>query len=939
MILSGTHGLRVARRIVGLFVACALLPVAITIALSYARVQDALLAQRIGQLREVAADYSASVFERLSIADLLAQSLAEETMAGRTPDPKRRVANFFRAAAVVEGGERRVVFGSPSRLPDLTAVDPLEEQRAGDSFRLSVSADGNNGHRGLWLVRAVPAAEAARRHIAMELEPRYVWGAADDMPYQTDICVLDTHGEALYCTKPQPAAALAAFRARTTTESRGDLAWESGGTRYVGGYLELFLKARFGASAWTVVAIQPEEYALAPVQSVRRVVVPIVLLGLLIAALLGLVQVRRTLGPLKALTDATARIAARDFDARVPATRDDEFGALAAAFNSMSARLGRQFESLEANAEIDGVILSSVDISKISAIVLRRVAQVMPAGRCILLLADPAHQGAYRVHTAEDPGGLAGCLVTLTESEIGRLTAATGGLSLTDSGEASVTALAVMGLRNACTLPIFLANELAGVVVVGHDEGRPPDTDDIAQLRELADRVAVALATAQRDQELHRRAHYDALTQLPNRRLGMEELTRAVAAARRHDRPLAVLFVDLDEFSAVNDSLGHAAGDQVLVHAAARLRECVRKSDIVARLGGDEFALVLPEIREAQDAALAATHMIEALSRPFRVDREDAFVSASVGIALYPGDGANAEELLRHADLAMYQAKQKGRRRLAFFEPSMNADVQRRLTLHHELRQALEQEQFTLYYQPQLDVASGRIFGAEALIRWNHPVRGLVPPVQFIGFAESSVLIEDIGRWALRAACRQFMEWRTDGLPLEHVSVNVAPRQFGNPELTGTVAEALRESEMAAAALRLEITESAVIDNEGPVAANLADLNKLGVRLELDDFGTGYSSLAYLQRLPVATVKLDRALVRTIETDESHRAVVRAAIDMVHALGKTVVAEGVETAGQLAILGRLGCNAIQGYHLSPPLPAAAFVKFVRKHAAGARTAA
>jgi len=275
----------------------------------------------------------------------------------------------------------------------------------------------------------------------------------------------------------------------------------------------------------------------------------------------------------------------------------------------------------------------------------------------------------------------------------------------------------------------------------------------------------------------------------------------------------------------------------------------------------------------------------------------------------------------------MYHAKSAGRGEFAFFEPVMNADIRRRIEMERELRTALDESQFVLHYQPQVDLKSARIVGAEALIRWMHPQRGLVPPLQFIAFAESSGMIEDIGRWALRAAVAQFVTWRAQGVELDHISVNVSPRQFRNPNFTAMVAGALREYLMPAPALRLEITESAVMDHSA-AAANLAGLTELGVRLELDDFGTGYSSLAHLQRLPIATIKVDRAFVRNIATDPSAHAVVRATVDMAHALGKSVVAEGVEYAAQLALLRKMNCDVVQGYYTSPPLTAAALVEFL-----------
>jgi diguanylate cyclase (GGDEF)-like protein len=456
-------------------------------------------------------------------------------------------------------------------------------------------------------------------------------------------------------------------------------------------------------------------------------------------------------------------------------------------------------------------------------------------------------------------------------------------------------------------------------------------------LWKLVDRVAVALTAAQRDLELHRRAYYDALTRLPNRVLTLEELERAVAQAARHKRVLAVLFVDLDGFSDVNDTLGHEAGDELLARAAERLRRCVRKSDVVGRLGGDEFTVILPELPEPEHASIAARHLIAELSEPFRLKAGEAFVSASVGIALFPNDGDKAEDLLRNADLAMYNAKQSGRGQVAFFQASMNQEVQRRVVLERELREALDGGQFELYYQPQLDLRSGRICAAEALIRWRHPVRGLVRPVEFIAFAESSGLIDPIGQWVLRTACAQLAAWRAQGLPLEYISVNVSPRQFRRPGLATLVGEILQKHELAPAALHLEITESALFGDQPAANANFAALTALGMQLELDDFGTGYSSLARLQHVPVAAVKLDRSFISPIERNTGAQAVVRAAIEMSHALGKYVVAEGVEDAAQLALLTRMGCDIAQGHHLSPPVPAADFAGFVRQRALLAST--
>jgi diguanylate cyclase (GGDEF)-like protein len=894
MIRYRPAGTRLTRHLVTLFVVCALLPLGAAIYVGYGRVHEALVTQRIALLKDAAASYGTALVDRLNAADAVSRSGALDADTG-----------YFRAGVVLIPGPPRALFGDVSRMPGRAELADLDKRVAGGATGLALVRQAD-GSAAVWLVRTLGS-----RRLALELDPKYLW-AVEDLPYLMDLCVLGPDAAPMACTRPLPETALKLLHGRAAG-SRGKLAWEGADGRYLSGSTEIFLRGRFGAGAWTIVASQPEQHALAPVHAIGRLLVPLLLLAVLGAALVGVVRVRRALAPLQTLTEAAGRIGAGDFMTRVPQDRDDEFGALGGAFNAMSSRLGRQFASLAAHAEIDAAILEGVDLKRIVAIVLRRMAELAPADRHYLLLLEH-RQDAERVYAVHSMTGVT--QLKLSEREVWRLLAAPGG------------AVGLQGIERpgVFALPIALAGDLAGALVLAYDEARRPEPDEIPPLRDLADRVAVALATAHRDRQLQHRAHYDSLTQLPNRLLGIDELARAVALAERSGRSLAVLFVDLDGFSDVNDSAGHAAGDQLLVQAAARLRRCVRKSDVVARLGGDEFAVVLPEVRDAADAARAARNIVEALSAPFQVGA-NAFVSACVGIALYPGDGSGAEELLRHADLAMYRAKAAGRGQIAFFEVSMNAEIRRRVELEQELRVAMEEEQFVLHYQPQMDVKSGRIVGAEALVRWMHPERGLVPPSQFIAFAESSGMIMDLGRWVLRSAVAQFVTWQAHGIDIGHVSINVSPRQFRDPGFTGMVAEALRDFLLPPAGLRIEITESAVMDHAA-VEANLAGISAFGVRLELDDFGTGYSSLAHLQRLPVAAIKLDRAFIRRMDANASGQEVVRAAIDMAHALGKSVVAEGVEHAGQLALLERMRCDTVQGYLLSPPVVADKLVELV-----------
>jgi diguanylate cyclase (GGDEF)-like protein len=919
----------VRRRIVALFMLCGLLPVVATIAVSYQQVEDVLIAQRVALLRGAASNYATVLVDRLEAAERLALSFASGSRAGRlaTVDVLER---YFRAAVAIEPAGSRVLFGAPSQVPTAGDIAAGGRPLVAHAGRVIVLRNAQ-AKPGVWITVSENPAAPLQRQLAFEIEPAYLWEAHDALPYLTEACILDAAGRPLDCARQPPTAEFNAFRSDPEGVREGNFAWIAGDVRYLGGVRELFLGGRFGADVWVVIASQPEEHALAPIRELAGTVVPAVLLGMLVAVLLGLVHVRRTLQPLSELAHAAGRIAARDFDVRIAATRTDEFGVVARSFNAMSARLGRQFKALQVQAAIDAVILSSADLSRVVSIVMRRISDVVSADRCSLLLADQA--GAYHLYSSEGHGAPADQEVDVSREECDRFRTTEHGLRIARSEIGPSSVLARIRGTSLYVLPFAVGDELGGAFILGYDEDRGPEDEEVSMVRKLGDRVAVALATARRDLELHRRAYYDSLTNLPNRLLGLEELTRAVAAAARNRRALAVLFVDLDGFSEVNDSLGHPAGDSVLVQSAARLRGCVRKSDFVARLGGDEFAIVLPELREAADAALVAHHSIKALLAPFELAEGRAHVSASVGIALYPGDGTTAEELLKHADLAMYHAKQQGSGRAVFFETSMNEEVRRRVELERELREALDKEQLRLYYQPQLDLKSGRIIGCEALMRWIHPVRGLVPPTQFIGFAETSGLIDPIGQWALKAACAQFVAWRAEGLPIEYVSVNVSPRQFQTLGFSETVAEALQAFGVPASALHLEITESAVLGDQPAARANLAGLNALGTPLELDDFGTGYSSLAHLRDLPVAAVKLDRAFIKSIHEDASALAVVRAAIVMAHALGKSVVAEGVELTEQVVLLSQMGCDIMQGYHLSAPVPADQFVTLVRQRAA------
>ncbi|GAB4256393.1 EAL domain-containing protein [Thermincola ferriacetica] len=431
------------------------------------------------------------------------------------------------------------------------------------------------------------------------------------------------------------------------------------------------------------------------------------------------------------------------------------------------------------------------------------------------------------------------------------------------------------------------------------------------------------------EEAIKHQAYHDPLTGLPNRILFKDRLTQTLAQAKRSKQMLALMFLDLDRFKNINDTLGHATGDQFLQGISKRLTGCIRSGDTVARLGGDEFTLLLPQINHVEDAIKVAQKIIDTFKKPWILGGHEFYITTSIGIALYPNDGEDAETLMKHADTAMYRAKERGNN-YQLYSPSMNEKAINRLEMEGALRKALEREEFTVYYQPQINTDTGEIIGMEALVRWRHPERGIIPPADFIALAEETGLILPLGEWVLRTACRQNKKWQMAGYPPLRVTVNLSASQFQQQDLADRVSRILKETGLDPQWLELEITESIAMKDVAFTIKTLRQLRDMGIKIAIDDFGTGYSSLSYLKQIPSHTLKIDKSFVRDIAKNTEDGSIASAIIAMAQNLKLKVIAEGVETEEQLAFLKKQKCDEIQGFLFGKPVPPQEFEKLLKK---------
>ncbi len=876
-------------------------------------------------VREHARRHQVELENRLRLADRVLRAIAAD------------VAANGRDSAPLGDAERRyfdnVTFMRPGQAPiqmlpttgEVPALEPALQDQVdlGETVVVTQVVAGNTQAARVTLVRTIAPTGALPALLAADVSAHYLWAIGPAPAQSGGLCVREAGGLTLHCSTPLAWEASATLRSDLAT-STGPFAWTAGPRSWQGAGATLTLVSPRVRDHWTVLALAPPAAATDGLDAwTTSALAWAGVLALLAAA--GFVLLRRPGGGASGapVMRSAPTVAAQPSDHA--ATGHDEA--------SLQRRLDRQRSAIRAMAEVDRASLSRAGVDRL--VELASAHLLLCTGAEALVIAVLESDGLNRMTVtqvfADEADTPSPEQRAIDDSLHSLMAAPTDGGWLHKLGGMSLTQpLVARGIGSAFVLPIHQDGQPAGLIMLGCRDPALIGADETSNARAISGRLGAALTSLAREQALYAQTHFDTTTSLPNRQYLKEHLPQQISRARRDRVRLALLFVDLDGFKTVNRIAGHSRGDLVLMEAARRIRACLREEDIVTRFGGDEFVVVLPKVAAGMDARRVGNKLLEALARPYLVDGEEHQLGCSIGISIFPDDAQTVDAMLRNADSAMFDAKAAGRGRYAFFDAAVNRAAIDRSSLELELHHAVAHTEFVVYYQPQIDLRSGQIDGAEALVRWNHPQRGLVSPYEFISVAEQAGLIENLGEQVMLAACLQYRDWDAKGIAPQRISVNVSSLEVTRGDIVERVERILSLSGLRPMHLELELTEGVFLEEASGALEKLHALRQRGVRIAIDDFGTGYSSLGYLRRLPIDVVKIDQSFVRDLTTNRDNASIVRAVLDVAHSLGKMVVAEGVETDQHSAQLVSMGCDVGQGFLWSRPLPADQFESFMRQ---------
>ncbi len=920
----------VAKRLYIAFILATIIPVAILGVVSFYQVNGELEQQAFSGLRKSSKDYGLRLIDRLVVAEstlkLLDNKIAKATNASQVARQEDRLTSLFTHIAVNYSGNSRFLLGGKLKAPELNS-DQQSAINAGET--VIVDVDGS-GMTSLWVI--VPLIHQQSGMLMGRLKAESIWET--DLLGANDLLVYGVNGRLWFSSSKQPALA-SALHQKLFSESSGTFKWQQNRhkTLLVGFWLTP-LHNMFNSSDVIIVQLQSASIALSANRHFKSFYPPIIMLAVLVVMFFVTKLITRYLQPLSFLQEATEKVGKGDYSQRVNINSGDEFQSLADSFNKMTRHIQTQFDIQTTMSEIDRQILSVREAEEVIVTALERLPVTLDVDMMAIASLNPNSPEIEKLYYRKSDQQMRVVMKpsVLSDEDYRFLQSEQNRFFIIASEELPPNSY-IKSIFNDqrfyyLVVPVMVNQQLTAIVGFAYYQLSAITNEVKNTARNFGDRIAVALSNAAWEEKLYNQAHYDGLTGLANRRVLNEHLKQAVARAKRDKTAFCVLFVDLDRFKSINDSMGHAAGDTLLREVAQRLEKNCRETDLAVRISGDEFVILLTDFDHIQApvsiSSSIAKKILTALSQPYEVNGQSLHITASIGIAIFPDDGDNADAIIEHADAAMYHAKSAGRADFHFYQSAMTSKAVESMKLEHDLRQAIEKDELVIYFQPKFD-SQQKIIGAEALIRWIHPELGMVSPAKFIPIAEQSLLIIEIGRWVFERCCHLVNRLIENNLPAVPIAVNLSAVEFGRDSLVSHLSGILEKTQTNPDFIELELTETVAIANKDVCIQRMTALRELGMTLAMDDFGTGFSSLSYLQDLPLNTLKIDQQFVRNIELGESSQAIIKAVIALAKGLSMKVVAEGVETTEQFDFLADNGCDFYQGYLFSKPIPEADFI--------------
>ena len=906
-----------ARKILSVFLLSSIVPIASLAFLSQEYVAESITKDTLESLRKDAKSYGLYTFERLSIIDRQLNNISQ-SIDDHVPQSVNDIFSDFETIKLI----------STSDFPKKTNVDKSKPSlktffNQNDELCIRIDKFHTSKSGASYILRG-------------EFKAEYIWGTQETNIFTEAVCVFDNNDTLLFCSQDSILRSLSLNELEILLQNNQSTVFEGEKhNSYIVTNWELYLPTHFNALSWKFVILKNQNAVLSIINKHRSIIFPVALIFFFIIAYWLLHATDRLLHPLRLLSSATNKVSRGEFDVRLNVKSKDEFEGLSDAFNDMAKNLSAQFSKSKALSQLDQNALEVLDIHYTVKNSLRGILKTFKSEWVAISIKDARKTNLVSTHFfgeyTENQNGAeymrfshrinptkfsSDDTIELDHYEYKQMFGSFGEKVCTD--------------RNWIK-KVVLNGETISYITVGGSEDTDLTTLEFTMLDELAERIAVIYTSYQQKNKLYKQAQFDGLTSLPNRNHMLEQLKKAWDNANENNLSIAILFIDLDHFKKVNDLSGHHVGNEVLKQVAERIKKCVSKKDTVARLSGDEFCVLINPAHNESQVQDVADKISTAFKEPYVVKDLSYFLGSSIGVAIGPDGCSTSEQLLERADLAMFTAKEQGRNQIVLYDDKIEKDRSLRLSLERDLHYALENEEISVLYQPKMNLTTGKLNSVEALTRWNRPNLGVVQTEYFISIAEDSGLIHDIGKYVLRRACADFVEWRNKGVEIESIAVNVSAHQLAAKNFPSIVESVIKESGILPSCLELEVTESAFIRDEGLLVNELNALHRLGAKISIDDFGKEYSSLSYLRKMPFDTLKIDREFIIDLETSEHDKQIINVIISIGHVLNKKIIAEGIETILQRDILRDMGCDLGQGYLFSRPISNEAFIEFAKKY--------